>query len=624
MAISCAPARSGEALDTIDKRAVEELQALCTKHGGAEAPSTQALQQPPVTAAPSVTVAAIPPPAHTPIQFDWIAAYRQLRELTHRFLEARWDRVHADFRTAANRVSRSVMHRFGQLRGVTELRLPPPRGAIRAEQAYRAMQDMFRRAEESDNAAQAYEIRQTLETINQTATQELERRTIKYGALDALSTRATQTMQETRAMQAIQARQIMQAIQARQTMQATQVRQAMQAIQARQTMQATQVRQAMQAMRARQTMQARQARQTMQARQASQIMQAMYPTQAMRAMYPSQAMRPMYPTQAMRPMYPTQAMQAMYPTQAMRAMQAVQRPPATAGSSVIVASTAVPPPEPVGYPRHRRTPSSWLSIPRSHYRPADSCKRRMSPVRPRRPASPGLPSPKPPARKSATSGAGGSTRPPPPPAPRPRIRLPPRPSSRPRSARSPRSGCNRSTRRRPRPLRLRERAGAGAGAPPTGADPWRIRPPGMSGEPHPVAFDTWSAPPGPGSRVVYTEAIRTPVMSAGAPPGGQRAETPGFARAASGAVELPFSHREAIARRFSTEGALLDAELTVQLGGADALGWSDTRARTVLDDLRRLTAIARVDLAGAAAMADVDWRAIEALGRILDDPPPSP
>ena len=113
-------------------------------------------------------------------------------------------------------------------------------------------------------------------------------------------------------------------------------------------------------------------------------------------------------------------------------------------------------------------------------------------------------------------------------------------------------------------------------------------------------------------------------MSTGAPPGWQGAETPGFARAASGAVELPFSRREEIAIRFGTEDALLDAELTVQLGGADALGWSVGRWRDVLNDIDWLNAIVQLDSAAAAAGSDVDWRAIEALMRILDDPPPSP
>ena len=177
----------------------------------------------------------------------------------------------------------------------------------------------------------------------------------------------------------------------------------------------------------------------------------------------------------------------------------------------------------------------------------------------------------------------------------------------------------------PPPPSAAGRTGAGAGAPPpAAADPWRIRPQGMGSEPHRVAFDPWSAPPGPSSQVGYTRAIRTPVMSTGAPPRSQSAETPGFARAASGAVELPFSRREEIAIRFGTEDALLDAELPVRLGGADALGWSVGRWRDVLDDLGWINTIAQLDSAAAAAGSDVDWRAIEALMRILDDPPPSP
>ena len=168
------------------------------------------------------------------------------------------------------------------------------------------------------------------------------------------------------------------------------------------------------------------------------------------------------------------------------------------------------------------------------------------------------------------------------------------------------------------------RIGAGTGAPPPAADPWRIRPPGTGSEPHPFAFDPRSAPSGPSSQIGYTRAIRTPVISTGAPPRWLGAETPGFARAASGAVEHAFSRREEIAIRFGTADALLDAELTVQLGGADAIGWSATRWRDVLNDINGLNAIVQSDSAAAAAGSDVDWRAIEALMRILDDRPPSP
>ena len=146
----------------------------------------------------------------------------------------------------------------------------------------------------------------------------------------------------------------------------------------------------------------------------------------------------------------------------------------------------------------------------------------------------------------------------------------------------------------------------------------------MSGEPHPAAFDPWSAPPGPSSQARHTETIPTPVLSTGAPPGWQGAETPGFGRLATDSVELPFSQREAIVHRFQFDDAVLDAELTLRTGGADALGWSATRWRGVLDDLLRLNDIARLDPAAAAAMADIDWSALETLMRILDAPPPSP
>ena len=168
------------------------------------------------------------------------------------------------------------------------------------------------------------------------------------------------------------------------------------------------------------------------------------------------------------------------------------------------------------------------------------------------------------------------------------------------------------------------RIGAGAVAPPPGADPWRNRPPGMSGGPDPVAFGPWPAPPGSSTRVVYAETMRTPVMSTGAPPGWQGAETPGFARAASGAVELPFSQRERIANRFSFEHRLFEAEKAFLLGRAETHGWSAMRVLAVLDDLYRLNAIPRWDSVADAAMADVDWRAIEVLADIIDAPPPSP
>ena len=142
--------------------------------------------------------------------------------------------------------------------------------------------------------------------------------------------------------------------------------------------------------------------------------------------------------------------------------------------------------------------------------------------------------------------------------------------------------------------------------------------------PPPVALDPWSAPPGPSSRVMPTQTIRAPVLSTGAPPGWQGAETPGFGRLATGSVELPFSQREAIVHRFRFEDAVLDAELTLRIGGDEALGWSGTRWRGVLDDLFLLHDTAQANPAAAAAMADIDWSALETLARFLNAPSPSP
>ena len=168
------------------------------------------------------------------------------------------------------------------------------------------------------------------------------------------------------------------------------------------------------------------------------------------------------------------------------------------------------------------------------------------------------------------------------------------------------------------------RAGAHARAPPPAAGQWPIRPPGMNGAPHPVAFDPWSAPPGPSSQARYTGTIRPPVMSAGAPPGWQGAETPGFARAASGAVELPFSHRAAIALRFGTEDALRKAEVALRTRHAEALGGFAPQWPAVLADLYWLHSVARWDSAAAAAGLNVDWLTMEALARFLQLPPPLP
>ena len=80
-----------------------ELQVLCKKHGIAEGPSTLAMRWPPATIRPTATVASIPPAAHPAHQFDWIAAYRQLRDLDRRFLAIGWEIAHLEFENVAAR-----------------------------------------------------------------------------------------------------------------------------------------------------------------------------------------------------------------------------------------------------------------------------------------------------------------------------------------------------------------------------------------------------------------------------------------------------------------------------------------------------------------------------------------
>ena len=92
---------------------------------------------------------------------------------------------------------------------------------------------------------------------------------------------------------------------------------------------------------------------------------------------------------------------------------------------------------------------------------------------------------------------------------------------------------------------------------------------------------------------------------------------------AAGPWAIPNSRREAIARRFATIDALRDADRTLRTLGADELGWLATRWRSVLDDLYRLNAIVESDSAATAAMADVDWFAIDMLVRLLDATPSS-
>ena len=189
------------ALDAIYEQAVQDLETLCRKYGMDAAPSTPAIRLPRLTAGPTATFAVIPRPARTPVRFDWISAYVQARNLSHQFSSTGWHIAYVDFRRAADRISNLVMTRFRNFGGDSNRLLPPSCGVAKPVQAYRAIQDMVRRAAESDHATLANEIRQTLKDINHFTFEVLNERSRKYGAFDALFTQAARTMQATQAMQ---------------------------------------------------------------------------------------------------------------------------------------------------------------------------------------------------------------------------------------------------------------------------------------------------------------------------------------------------------------------------------------------------------------------------------------
>ena len=155
---------------------------------------------------------------------------------------------------------------------------------------------------------------------------------------------------------------------------------------------------------------------------------------------------------------------------------------------------------------------------------------------------------------------------------------------------------------------------AGQTAQPSGLGRGRLDPPATASGATPAA---WAAVP---AEFEVAEIARRPGTGQGASypaplpppeaPGRARAGAgPGFDRAAVGAVELPFWRREEIAVRFRSEDALLDATLSVRLGGAG-----------VLDDLHRLNAVAQFNISAAADMLDIDWQGIEMIMRVLEEP----
>ena len=577
------PVRAGAiraALDDIDKRAVEALQMLCTKYGIADVPSTEAMQRPPVTAGPTVTVATIPPPAHAPVQRDWISAYRQLRGLARHFSVIGRNVACFYFRTAAERMSKAVLRRFRKLVGNPEHLLPPSDSLTKPERAYRTLGDMSRRASESGDAARAYVIRQALADLGHSATDEWDKLTAKYGALDVLYT---------------------------------------------------------------------QARQATQARQ-DKTLEAMLPPPARVGPTTSVAL-PVTVTP------PVTGGAAQVPVSTLD--------PGSVGHLAQVPGAPVPPPASslpgpslsdaagteVGSLGHSRlgppvtAPGATAAEPlatETIVTPslAATSSFWLQPVDP-------APVPGTVSFDSGVQHTSESVQPPPvtttpsstAPALSPSVALP-TPSWPDDDFPVERALIAGELAAGQLPIRTIDLLTHGYRATDDGGGN-TLYIEHLRSVKESIERALRAAYPGRVDRERFDQvrellrlrdelaarsaAVATPVLSTGAPPGWLGAGPPGFARAASGAVELPFSHRQEIARRFSTDDALLEAELALQTGGAGALGWSSTRWRAVLADLYRLhAAILRSDSAAAAATVDVDWNAIEALMPILDVPLPSP
>ena len=151
--------------------------------------------QSPANIGPTVTFARTPPPAPTSNLLDWITAYRQLLDLDRRVLAIGRDIAHLEIEDAAADMVRDVMQRFRSLAETPE-HLPPRLTGVteaeQAEQAYRAIEDLFRRAADSSDDIRSDEICKALEALDSNSTRLLNELTRKYGALDVLS---AQTMQ---------------------------------------------------------------------------------------------------------------------------------------------------------------------------------------------------------------------------------------------------------------------------------------------------------------------------------------------------------------------------------------------------------------------------------------------
>ena len=680
-------------LDTIDRRAVENLQMLCATHGIDDALSTRLMQRWPATTRPTLTVAAIPPPASTSIQSGWTPIFRQLRGLACKFRNiGRIADCAAIDRTIRN-VSQIILRRFRKCGGDPKQMLPSFGGATKTEQAYRALDDMARRAAESDNAARAQELRQALQTINKSLSDELDKLTTRFGELESLFAWATDGTRPTQATQDMQAMRlptvtfpstpVPPTVQLHVPVRAHPIAPAVNPAfpePAGGLVHATVVTGP--------TPASSFPGSSLSATAGTEIggfgrwwlhrpatapgATAAEPAATETIVTPALGGTSSFWLQPANPVLATGSVP--FDSGLHHAGETAQPPPVTTAPSSIAPALSpgaafltlswldidftveralladmLPP----GFNASRlinqarsfvefglaeeleagRLPIRTINVLMDGYRATNEGSRNAQHIESLRSLKESI-------ERALHATYSGRVEPewldlvraleP------PRRRGEPASPSAASATALPELGLTDIARLvgtgegvlHPAPApppSAPGRTGAGAGAPPPAADPRGIRPQGMSGGPHPVAFDPWFAPPGPSSRVGYTRAIRTPVLSTGVPPGWHGAGTPGFSRAASGAVELPFWRREEIAIRLGTEDALLEAEVALRTGAADALGWSATQRLAVRNDIYRLhDAIVRWNPAGAAAMVDVDWSTIEALVRILDDPSPSP
>ena len=88
--------------------------------------------------------------------------------------------------------------------------------------------------------------------------------------------------------------------------------------------------------------------------------------------------------------------------------------------------------------------------------------------------------------------------------------------------------------------------------------------------------------------------------------------------------EVPLALRKAIAGRFRSDAAVLEAAVTLGTSATEVLGWGAMRADRVLKDLYRLHGHARENPAAAAALHDIDRNGVEALVGMLEIPSATP